>query len=140
MNSVHCLEVLKDHLLNWMNHYGCPHILQDGALCHAKKAMKAFLDQQDFEIIYWLGNFPDLNPIENCWDHMTNKLKNVDISSLPKLKDALLKLWIQALSKEYLASLSASMPRRIAVVIKNSRAISNRQKTPGLHTMTKFFS
>jgi hypothetical protein len=61
--------------------------------CHALKAMKAFLDQQDFEIMDWLGNSPDPNPIENFWNHMKNKLKDVDISSLPKLKDALLKLW-----------------------------------------------
>ncbi len=69
----------------------------------------------------WPGNSPDLNPIENCWNQMKQKLKDVDISSLPKLKEAPLKLWTQDLSKYYLASLSASMPRRIAAVIKKRR-------------------
>jgi hypothetical protein len=67
----------------------------------------------------WPGNSPDLNPIENCWNQMKQKLKVLDISSLPKLKEALLKLWTQDLSKDYLASLSASMPSRISVIIKN---------------------
>jgi hypothetical protein len=52
---------------------------------------------------------------------MKQKLKDGDISSLLKLKEALQKLWTQDLSKDYLASLSASMPRRIAAVIKNGR-------------------
>jgi hypothetical protein len=64
---------------------GCGHVP-----CILKKK---FLDQQEFEIMDWPGNSPDLNPIENCWNHMKNKMKDVDISSLPKLKNALLKLW-----------------------------------------------
>ncbi len=119
MNSVCYLEVLKDHLLDWMDRYGCTHFLQDGAPCHASKATKAFLDQQDFKIMEWPGHFPDLNPIENCWNHLKPELNDVDIFPLPKLKDALLKLWTQDLSKDYLASLSASMPRRIAAIMKN---------------------
>jgi hypothetical protein len=119
MNLVRYLEVLQDHLLDWMDRYGCTHFLQDGAPCHASKATKAFLNQQNFKIMDWPGNSPDLNPIENCWNQMKQKLKDVDISSLPKLKEALLKLWTQDLSRDYLASLSASMPRRIALVIKN---------------------
>jgi hypothetical protein len=81
--------------------------------------IKSFLKDQPFEVMDWPGNSPDLNPIENCWNHMKNKLKDVDISSLPKLKDALSKLWTQDLSNVYLAGLSASMPRRIAEVIKS---------------------
>jgi hypothetical protein len=49
-----------------------------------------------------------------------NKLKDVDISSLPKQKDAFLKLWIQDLSKEYPVFLTASMPM-IATFIKIGR-------------------
>jgi hypothetical protein len=34
-----------------------------------------------------------LNPIENAWNFMKNKLSNEDISSIPKLKEANLKMW-----------------------------------------------
>jgi transposase len=33
----------------------------------------------------WPGNSPDLNPIENCWNYMKEKLKFKDTWSLPKL-------------------------------------------------------
>ena len=87
--------------------------LQDGAPCHASKRIKTFLQDKPFEVIDWPGNSPDLNPIENCWNYMKNKLKEVDISSVPRLQEALLKLWTQDLRKDYLVNLSNSMPRRI---------------------------
>jgi hypothetical protein len=68
----------------------------------------------------WLGNSQILTPIENHWNQMKNKLKE-DISSLPKLKDALLKLWTQDLSNDYLAALRGLMPRRIIAIIKDGR-------------------
>jgi hypothetical protein len=54
------------------------------APCHASKWIKTFLAEQPFEVIVWLGNSPDLNPIENCWNQMKNMLKKKDISSIPK--------------------------------------------------------
>ncbi len=47
---------------------------------HASKRIKAFLAQQTFEVVDWPGNSPDLNPIENCWNHMKTMLKKNDIS------------------------------------------------------------
>jgi transposase len=120
MNSERYQEVLEKHLLSWMERYGSTHFLHDGAPCHASKKIKAFLKEKPFEVMDWPGNSPNLNPIENCWNHMKNKLKEVVISSLPKLKEAILKLWTQDLSNEYLASLSSSMPRKIAAVISSS--------------------
>jgi hypothetical protein len=61
MNSVCYLKVLKDHLLDWMDRYGCLHFFQDVAPCHALKVTMAFLYQQDFEIMDWPG--PYFNPI-----------------------------------------------------------------------------
>ncbi len=52
---------------------------------------------------------------------MKNKLSNEDISSIPKLKEAILKMWTQDISRDYLASLSnpPSMPKRMEAVINN---------------------
>jgi hypothetical protein len=50
---------------------------------------------------------------------MKNKLSNEDISSIPKLKEAILKMWTRDISRDYLASLSNSMPQRMEAVIKN---------------------
>jgi transposase len=119
MNGERYQTVLEDHLLPFMTIHWSTHFLQDGAPCHASKRIKDFLKDKPFEVIDWPGNSPDLNPIENAWNFMKNKLRTQDISSVPKLKEAILKLWTQDISTEYLSSLSNSMPKRIEAVIKN---------------------
>ncbi len=59
---------------------------------------------------------------------MKNKLTE-DISSLPKLKDTLLKLWAQDLSNDYLADLRGFMPRRITGIIKIGRQMTKYMYT-----------
>jgi transposase len=85
---------------SWVSMDG-PLFLQDGAPCHASKCIKAFLAQQDFQVIDWPGNSPDLNPIENCWNHLKNMLKKKDTSSVPKLISAIKELWTQELTIDY---------------------------------------
>jgi transposase len=87
MNGEKYKKVLEDHLLPVMRIHGTTFFLQDSAPCHKSKLVMAFLKQsEEFSIIDWPGNSPDLNPIENCWLYMKRKLKaNIDITSLPKL-------------------------------------------------------
>jgi transposase len=68
-----------------------------------------------------VGNSPDLNPIENDWNFLKNKRKSQDISSVLKLKEAILKMWTQDICTEYLSNLSSSMPRRLEAVIKKHK-------------------
>jgi hypothetical protein len=49
---------------------------------------------------------------------MKDKLRGKDIGSLPKLINEIKVLWITGLSREYLKTLSDSMPRRIHSVLK----------------------
>ncbi len=84
-------EALVDHLLPFMRIHKTAYFLQDGAPCHKSKIVISFLKQshEEFSIIDWPGNSPDLNPIENCWSHMKRKLKgDLNITLLPKLVEA----------------------------------------------------
>jgi hypothetical protein len=117
MDGEHYQTVLENHLLQFMEIHGCTHFLQDGTPCHASKRIKAFLAQQTFQVIDWPGNSPNLNPIENCWNHIKTMLKK-DISSVPKLTSAIKELWIQELTTQYLRNLSDSMPKRLQMVIE----------------------
>jgi transposase len=54
------------------------------------------------EVMDWLGNSPDLNPIENVWNIMKNKLKKRLITSVSVLKEEIKKLWVLNTSQEYL--------------------------------------
>ena len=67
-------------------------------------------------MIPWPGNSPDLNPIENAWSHIKNKLQDMEITSIPTLKVAIQEVWAE-LDVEYWANLVESMPRRMELVV-----------------------
>ncbi len=48
---------------------------------------------------------------------MKNMLAKKDIGSVPKLTEAILEVWINELTPEYLKKLSDSMPDRLKAVI-----------------------
>ena len=48
--------------------------MHDGTPCHRRKAVKKFLEQKKIKTLEWPGNNPDLNPIENLWCVMKNKV------------------------------------------------------------------
>jgi len=121
MNGDHYKMVLEEHLLPAMERLQATHFLQDGAPCHKSKKVKDLLAQADFEVMDWPGNSPDLNPIENCWNHMKDMLKFKNTISQDLLETEIQKLWDEdeELSQGYLRDLSNSMPKRIKMVIKN---------------------
>jgi transposase len=121
MNGERYKKVLADHLLPFMRIHGTTVFLQDGAPCHKSKIVMNFLkeSQGQFSIMDWPGNSPDLNPIENCWSYMKKKLKgNSDITSLPKLMEAIKMMWVRDMKLDYFQKLSDSMPRRLQMVIE----------------------
>lgn len=124
MNGETYKTVLEDHLLPFMTNFHATHFLQDGAPCHKTKVITALLKDCPFEVIDWPGNSPDLNPIENCWNMMKDKLKEKNTISVPLLIEEIKKLWCIDLSNEYLRNLSDSMPKRIKTVIKNKGEMS----------------
>ena len=72
---------------------------------------------QDFVVLDWPGNSPDLNPIENCWNLMKSKLKEYKFSNINQLREKLIQLWIE-MPVEYFTNLAESMPRRLKLVIE----------------------
>jgi hypothetical protein len=105
-------------VLQFMDFHCCTHFLQDSMPCHASKCIKAFLAQQSFQVFGWPGNSPNLNTIENCWNHMKTMLKREDISSVPKLTTTIKELLSQELTIQYLWNLSDSMPKRLQILIE----------------------
>jgi hypothetical protein len=117
MNGELYQDVLENHLLLFMAMHRSIHFLQDCAPCHASKIIKDFLSTQPFQVIDWPGNSPYLNLIENAWNYIKRSFKSQDIFSVPKLKEAILKMWTQDMSQKYLRALIDSMLKRIEAVI-----------------------
>jgi hypothetical protein len=48
--------------------------MQDNDPKHTAKMIKNYLDEQDFSVMSWPAQSPDLNPIENCWSYLKSKV------------------------------------------------------------------
>lgn len=118
MNSDCYLSVLEDHLLVSYEIHGCNIFMHDSAPCHKAKKVTKWLAEKNIDVLQWPGNSPDLNPIENCWHIMKNKLAEKKQSSLPKLIDAIKNVWCRDMGQDYFRKLSDSMPKRLQEVIK----------------------
>jgi hypothetical protein len=118
MNSDRYIEVLEDHLLNFYELHSCDSFMQDGAPCHTSKKSTKWLVDNNIEVLEWPGNSPDLNPIENAWNYIKNKLEKENTISYLRLVDAIKKIWIR-LDPDYFKKLSDSMPERMRLVIEH---------------------
>ena len=66
----------------------------------------------------WLGNSSDLNPIENLWSVLKDKVSEKQPTNTKELEETIKAVWVLELSAEYCRSLVKSMPKRLEAVIK----------------------
>ena len=87
----------------------------DGAPCHTAKVVKEWINNQSsFQLLHpWPGNSPDLNPIENCWAKLKEKVALTQIDSYAVLVERIKKIWATQISSDYCKKLVESMPDRI---------------------------
>lgn len=116
MNQHNYLDLLIDHLDASMEACQAEFLMQDGAPCHKAKLVTSALDFGGIRYFNpWPGNSPDLNPIENLWGKIKSGLQNYDVSSVPKLKDAIQQLW-DSMPQTYLQTVADSLPKQLKLV------------------------
>ena len=118
MNGEKYVNLLKSKLDIHMTIHNCQIFMHDGAPCHRSKMVKKFLEQKNIQMLEWPGNSPDLNPIENLWCVMKNKVSEKHPTNLSALQLAIKEVWVKEISSDYCCTLIESMPHRLQEVIK----------------------
>jgi hypothetical protein len=91
---------------------------QDNDPKHTANINKSYLRRYEVPTLPWPSQSPDLNPIENLWSILDDRVKNRVPNSEKELFQVLEEAW-NNLPVALLTSLVDSMPRRVAAVIQN---------------------
>ncbi len=94
---------------------------QDNAPCYQAQIISDwFLEHvNEFTLLKWPPQSPDLNPIEHLWDVVEREIHIMDVqpTNLQQLRDGIMSIWTK-ISEECFQHLVESMPRRIKAVLK----------------------
>jgi transposase len=93
-------------------------LCEDNDPKHRSKLVASFKTSNNIITMDWPSCSPDLNPIENVWGLLKNKLAKKQITSIRILKRELLKEW-NALTKKDALKYVNSMKNRLQMVIHN---------------------
>lgn len=118
VNSQRYLQILKEKLQLWLAIRNCTILMHDGAPCHQSKLVKKWLQDEHVQVLIpWPGSSPDLNPIENCWRLLKDKVSSLNPTSLEDLRHKVVTVWTTEISEDYCSKLLRTMPRRIEAVL-----------------------
>lgn len=109
--------MLSNNLFDNFLAHGTTTFMHDSASCHTAKTGKTLLSN-NINVLEWLGNSPDINPIENAWKVMKGKVQEAKSTSLPQLQQITENVWYNKMDLQYFTGLVESMPHKIAAVIK----------------------
>ena len=115
-------EILEEYLPTMMEDDTI--FMQDNAPIHTAKLVKEYLTSMGFRILKWPPYSPDLNPIENVWKLLKDRIFERDPNlgkaskneqSLKRLCQLAEEVWLD-LEIELINKLVDSLPRRLEAV------------------------
>ena len=118
INGAVYLGILQDKLQLHMGILRSTVFQHDGAPCHRAAAVTRWLAANNIEVLGpWPGSSPDLNPIENMWTTMKERVSRTNPTSETSLQDAIKNIWVRDMTPAYCEKLARSMPSRIKAVL-----------------------
>ncbi|WP_461043421.1 transposase, partial [Streptomyces sundarbansensis] len=87
---------------------------------HTVKAVREYLNEQNYEVLEWPAHSPDLNPIEHMWALFKRKLNEYESppKGVQELYERVVDIWYNQITREDRLKVIDSMPDRIQAVIK----------------------
>ena len=92
-------------------------LMEDGAPVHRGKLPELWRQAHGIQKLQWPANSPDLNPIENLWKIMKDKVRYYKKPSNKEEMSALIQVIWDDVSLEQLQRLIQTMPKRMQAVI-----------------------
>lgn len=89
---------------------------QDGDPKHTGKIIPKWLKDNKINILDWVAQSPDLNPIEHLWSILKRRVAEQRPTNLASLKEVISDEWWK-IDEKVTRPLVESMPRRISAVI-----------------------
>ncbi len=124
LNATANLSIVPDHVhpfITTVYPSSDDYFQQDNAPCNKAQIISDWFLEQDneFTLLKWFPQSPDLNPIEHLWDVVEREIRIMDVqpTNLQQLRDAIMSIWTK-ISEECFQHLVESMPRRIKPALK----------------------
>ncbi len=114
LNTTVYLSIVSDHVHLFMTtvYHLLMYFQQDNAPCHKDQIISDWFLEHDneFTLLKWPPQSPDLNPIEHLWDVVEREILIMDVqpTNLQQLCDAIMSIWTK-ISEECFQHLVESM-------------------------------
>ena len=124
MDAKHYIDILNNSYLpslrGWRKQIRSTLFMQDNDPKHKAKITLEFLNSKKFKILEWPAQSPDLNPIENLWSIVKNRVYNYETRAVSRqeLWERFEYVW-SSITVEECKKLIGSMPARIAAVVRS---------------------
>jgi hypothetical protein len=112
--------VYEGPLIEFLDEFIYPVLMEDGSPLHRSNAPKHWLQEHEVKKMVWPAQSPDMNPIENLWMQMKQRVAKAHTPSMTRetFTKSIMDAW-EDISIDRINTLVNSMPSRVSDLMKN---------------------